>query len=607
MKKRKYLYRLAVSLFLVLLLPMVIFIVCFGKYSYEKVEDTNAEYAEALMDYYMAQIDQMVTDLKEHAALVSAESKKSNSIFWEKEGENNYWYYQAINEIKDKYSDFPASDFGIYYYEEDCVITATGILSSDGYFRKLEVQNPQQEEKLKDFFAEEKYEEFMLCVGGTNAQGAGKNKMLIGFYTTLGRQRDKVMLFYPYTENDMKSFFESAYIEKGFECSLWNMDNGFSFFFGDYSDEDYKETVEKMVAEPSLLYDQDAFLVKESQVHPIVLVGYMNENSLRNVVLEFLDNLLVAESIVLMVVLAGYLLALYIAYKPVFHLTTKIEHSEGNELEAIGKALDERSAKIEDQEMLLLDLLLNNLLYRAPISKGLIKQLDIEPSEYYTVFLLDGRVMPDAEAKRVISEAEQNFCERMFVTDLEGEDRSVFVVFLKNNQEKGLKEWLQMQCAGNDLAEQTFVGGKIVSDIKDIWVCLKDCETELSKSRSNSPEECETQKNSLSREMKRAKLLEEILKYVEEHYRDNDLTQVQIADHFNISTYTLSRIFRNDVGICFVTYVNAKRVEYAKELLLITKESVHNVAVKSGFDNDNNFFKVFKASTGMSPTTFRDL
>ena len=117
MKKRKYLYRLAMSVFLILLLPMVIFIVSFGKYSYEKVEDANRVYCEALMDYYMVQLDQMIIDLKEHAASICADSKKSASIFWEKDAHNNYWYYQAMDELKGKYSNYAASDFGIYYYE----------------------------------------------------------------------------------------------------------------------------------------------------------------------------------------------------------------------------------------------------------------------------------------------------------------------------------------------------------------------------------------------------------------------------------------------------------------------------------------------------------
>ena len=486
------------------------------------------------------------------------------------------------------------------------MITANGKLTSEGYFRKFEIKDLDQENNLKDFFAADKYEEFTLCVGGTQAQEQGKNRIWIGFYTTLGRQRDKVMLFYQYTENDIKNFFESAYIESGLECSLWNKQNGFSFFFSNYSERDYEEAVKNMLTDSDALKVQDRFLMEESRFHPIVLIGYLNENAPRNVTLTFFDNMLIAVSVVLIIVLIGYILILYIAYKPVFRLTTKLKHTEGNEFEAIGKALDDRRAKIEEQEMLLLDLLLNNLLYRAPISKGKMKQLGIDPAECYTVFLLDGRVLPDAEAKRVIYEAEHKYCKKLFVTDLEGEVRTVFVAFLKNGQENSLKEWLSQQCEKEIKEGTSFVRGRVVADIKDIWMCLKDCEDELSMSQSTETDGSEVHKSSPIREIKRAKLREDILKYVEEHYRDIDLTQVQMADHFNISTYTLSRIFRNDVGIGFVTYVNAKRVEYAKELLLTTKESVHDIAVKSGFDNDNNFFKVFKANTGMSPTTFRE-
>lgn len=606
MKKRKYLYRLAISVFFIILLPMFIFIVCFGKYSYEKVEATNEEYQEALMEYYMMQLDQMIIDLKEHAALICAASKEKTSIFWEKDSTDNYWYYQAINELKNKYHSFSSSDFGVYYYDDECVLSEGGTLTATEYFHKLEIKNLKEEEYLKEFFSEKNYEEFMLCISGTEHQGHGKNKLLIGYHTTLGRQRNKVMLLYEYTESDIKDFFESSYIEKGFEGSLWNKSNGFSFFFGNYSRKDYKDDVKEMITAGEKLTNQDTFLVKESKLHPIVLIGYMNENSPRNMTLTFLDNMLAAVAIVLTIVLLGYLLTLYIAYKPVFHLTTKLKHTEGNEFEAIGKALDDRSAKIEEQEMLLLDLLLNNLLYRAPISKGKLKQLGIEPAECYTVFLLDDYVLNDAECKKLISEAEQRFHTRMFVTDLEGENRSVFVLFLKPEQSEATKEWLLQICSGLGAGGLEPVGGKIVHDIKEIWSCLSFCEEELNKSIPVLENETEAQRNNSVRETKRTKLREEIVRYVDEHYRDINLTQASMADHFNISTYTLSRIFRNDVGIGFVTYVNAKRVEYAKELLLTTKENVHDIAVKSGFDNDNNFFKVFKANTGMSPTTFRE-
>ena len=333
----------------------------------------------------------------------------------------------------------------------------------------------------------------------------------------------------------------------------------------------------------------------------------MNENTPRNITLDFLKYVLSTVLIVLLFAIFGYLLVLYIAYKPIFCLTTKVQYTEGGEFEAIGNALDERAAKIEEQEMLLLDLMVNNLLYRTPIPMSKLKQLGvIEPVSCYTVFLLNGYVLSDVERKKMIAETEYKFQCRMFVTDLEGEKRSVFVLFLKDNTVEAIKEWLIERCGEIGASEDAFFGGKTVLDIKDIWSCLKYCEEELKGSACNCDADANMTRNNPGREKKRLKLREDILAYIEEHYRDVDLTQAQMADYFSISTYTLSRIFRNDVGIGFVTYVNAKRVEYAKEILLTTEDSVHDVALKSGFDNDNNFYKVFKANVGMSPTVFRE-
>ena len=605
MKKRKYLYRLAMSVFFIILLPMLIFIICFGKYSYDKVETANEEYQEALMEHYMVQLDQMVMELKEHASKVSADSKEYTSIFWNKDSSNNYWYYQAISEMKIKHHNYPSSKFRIYYYDDNRILSEEGAVTLEQYFQALECIELEQETYLKNFFDEESYNEFALCIGGTERLGEGKNRLLIGFCTTLGRAREKAILLYEYEESDVKEIFASAHVEKGFEGSLW-YENGFSFFFSNYSKKDYRDEVKKIMETEEGWDNQSKFVVKESSIHPLVLVGYMNEYSPGNMTLAFLDNILTMIVIVVIIMLLSYILTLWIAYKPVFHLATRLEYTEGNELEHIGRELDARSEKIEEQEMLLLDLLLNNLLYKVPISKSKLKLLGIELTGYYTVFLLEGYVLHDAECRRVIAEAEKNLHVRMFVIDLEGENQSVFVLFLEHEQSEEVKEWLLSHCDGWGVSAEKLVGGKMVQDIKEIWSCLDFCEKELNKDILAEKPKSDEQRNTSSHEMKRTKLREDILAYVDEHYRDVDLSQASVADHFNTSTYTLSRIFRNDVGIGFVSYVNAKRVEYAKELLLTTKETVHDIAVKSGFSNDNNFFKVFKAHTGISPTTFRD-
>ncbi len=70
----------------------------------------------------------------------------------------------------------------------------------------------------------------------------------------------------------------------------------------------------------------------------------------------------------------------------------------------------------------------------------------------------------------------------------------------------------------------------------------------------------------------------------------------------------MSRMFKSQVGIGFLhtEYVNAKRLDYAKELLLTTSYSIREISILSGFGNDNYFSRIFKASTGVSPTRFRE-
>jgi len=606
MKKRKYLYRLALSLFLILLLPMGIFIIVFSKYSYEKVEDANRVYSDALMDYHAAQVDQLIIELRQQAASIAADSKSATSVFWETGTKDNYWYYQAIAELREKYGALSADQFGIYYYDEGRIITSSGVLSIADYLKKYEIADIEAELYLKDYFDKKAYEEFKLCVGGTEYQEPGKNIMMIGFFNTLGRQRDKVMIFFKFSEQDMFSYFESVYVDSGFEYALWNKNSGFSFFFDSSSNTDYKDMVREMVNQSDTMYQNEGLLVKESQVHPLVLIGYMNENAPRNIALSFMDNMLLIVSLMLCIALIGSSVILYIAYKPVFHLTRKLKHIGGNEFETIAKALDDRSEKIEEQEMLLLDLLINNLLYKASISKEKLSKLGVELAEYYTVFLLEDHVLTGAETKHVILEGESRYRCRMFITDLDGEPKSVFVVFLYDDQAEEIKEWLLQRCRELVSEEIVLLGGKVVQDIKEIWSCLQFCNEELKQTIADDTPEAVISKSSTSREAKREQLRKNILAYVEEHYCDVELTQVLIADHFNISTYTLSRIFKNDVGIGFVSYVNARRIEYAKELLLTTNASVQEIAIKTGFDNDNYFAKVFKANTGMSPTTFRN-
>jgi YesN/AraC family two-component response regulator len=159
--------------------------------------------------------------------------------------------------------------------------------------------------------------------------------------------------------------------------------------------------------------------------------------------------------------------------------------------------------------------------------------------------------------------------------------------------------------------EYRFYAGKIVSKLDAVRNSLLDCLEKKKEQEADLPvvdrqaikDEVKTlnPKEEQQKQMKKA-----ILAYLEIHYRDEDLSQTSVADAFQITNYTLSRMFKNYVGVGFTEYVNSKRLEYAKELLLTTSYSVREISVMVGFANDNYFSRIFKATVGMSPTAFRE-
>lgn len=93
--------------------------------------------------------------------------------------------------------------------------------------------------------------------------------------------------------------------------------------------------------------------------------------------------------------------------------------------------------------------------------------------------------------------------------------------------------------------------------------------------------------------------------YIHEHADDCMLSLDRVADSVGIHPAYLSRLFYDISGVSFVQYVNQCRVERAKVLLTQTKFSIQETGFKSGFNSQQNFNRVFKKWTGMTPSAYR--
>ncbi len=96
-----------------------------------------------------------------------------------------------------------------------------------------------------------------------------------------------------------------------------------------------------------------------------------------------------------------------------------------------------------------------------------------------------------------------------------------------------------------------------------------------------------------------------IMELVKKEYTNYDFTLTTLAEAFDMTDYTVSRIFKEETGISFKKYVTTKRIEYAKELLTTTDDSVEVIATKSGFASASYFTRVFKAEENITPSMYR--
>ncbi len=89
------------------------------------------------------------------------------------------------------------------------------------------------------------------------------------------------------------------------------------------------------------------------------------------------------------------------------------------------------------------------------------------------------------------------------------------------------------------------------------------------------------------------------LSFIDENYF-RDLSLSEIAGHVNLSSGYFSGLFKKELDMSFVEYLNNLRIEKAKELLVNTYLKAYEIAAKVGFGDETYFSRVFKKNTGIS-------
>lgn len=95
-----------------------------------------------------------------------------------------------------------------------------------------------------------------------------------------------------------------------------------------------------------------------------------------------------------------------------------------------------------------------------------------------------------------------------------------------------------------------------------------------------------------------------ICEFIRQHYKE-DISLQDVAGSMNYSEAYFCKIFKQCFDKSFLVYLTDYRVEKAKILLSDIKTNIKDVSVEVGYRDSNYFTRVFKRSTGVTPTEYR--
>lgn len=104
--------------------------------------------------------------------------------------------------------------------------------------------------------------------------------------------------------------------------------------------------------------------------------------------------------------------------------------------------------------------------------------------------------------------------------------------------------------------------------------------------------------------VKKERVITGITKYMQEHLSE-DVSLHILSEEFHLNSQYISQLFKNEIGVNFLTYLTNIRMEHAKKLLLSTSLSIAEVSEQSGYGDYRVFTKVFKKSEGITPSQYR--
>lgn len=93
--------------------------------------------------------------------------------------------------------------------------------------------------------------------------------------------------------------------------------------------------------------------------------------------------------------------------------------------------------------------------------------------------------------------------------------------------------------------------------------------------------------------------------YLAKNFWQNSISLKEVADHVQVTSQHLSRLFKSALNVTFVEYLTILRVQKALELLKDSEKKIYEVAEEVGYSSQHYFCTAFKRVLHLSPQEYR--
>ena len=99
-------------------------------------------------------------------------------------------------------------------------------------------------------------------------------------------------------------------------------------------------------------------------------------------------------------------------------------------------------------------------------------------------------------------------------------------------------------------------------------------------------------------------IIKKVCQYVDENL-SIDISLETAADFAGVSSFYLSKLFKEEKGETFINFISDKRLEKSRKLLSETNLSIKEITAEVGYNDQNYFSRIFKSKYGLSPKEYR--